>query len=363
MSTNTNRAWMIIGLIVLGAAGVAGWTTYYLEKQEHDANTAQLAAEIQNHQRHIDALTGKSDRSLEMVSTAENSTNMGQQSESDRGQQKEGETLQEGLVLTESEQARLIVERDTLSENLEMIRNEQGQLKQELEKIETEREQLRSDLQETRSVLDQVTEELGQKVKAREQALSESSNRAESINAQLLAASGQIDNLQKERQEIQVRFIELQQKLESDLQSKDVEIEQLKGNMTVIRLAADILFDPGSAALRDSGRNALALIAAALNEIPDRQNSLEGHTDSVPISERLQEIYATNWELSTARAARAARYLQSRGIAPERMRAVGYGPYQPVAENADPEMRALNRRLEIMLLPAGLEIRDYEASN
>lgn len=327
---------------------------YYLEKQEHEANKAQLAQKRTEEKKSVSATLSKGGSEEGSGETAE----------------KERNTLQERLALAEAEQARLIKEREVLSKNLGLIKTEHGQLSAELENMQSAREQLRSDLEGTQAELDRVSAELGKKIQAREQALSASTSRAESMNAELLEASGKIGSLEtevqalgQERDEIRVRFAELRLKLESDLESRNVEIEQLKGNMTVIRLASDILFDPGSAALKDVGRDALALIADALNAFPDRQISLEGHTDSVPISERLQPVYATNWELSTARAARAVRYLQSRGVTPERIRVVGYGQYRPVADNDDPALRALNRRLEIMLLPVSQEIRDHKLSS
>ncbi|GAG44247.1 unnamed protein product, partial [marine sediment metagenome] len=61
--------------------------------------------------------------------------------------------------------------------------------------------------------------------------------------------------------------------------------------------------------------------------------------------------YASNWELSIARAASAVRYLQLQGVDAARLRAVGYGEFRPVADNDDPQTRERNRRLEIRLLP------------
>ena len=383
MSANNNMVWMVSGLVVLGAVGAGGWSMYYLEKQEHEARTAELAAEIRNNQRHIDSLTAKSDRLMAQAAeveqrleetgsvaagsaegTQDSAINQLQVAQVDAEQLlAERDMLRERLAVAEAEQARLAEEREMLSQNLEMIKNEHGQLGTELERMQATREQLRMDLEGTRTALDQVTAELGEKIQARERALSESTDRVKNMDAQLLEASGKISNLEQEREQIRTRFAELQQKLESDLESREVEIEQLKGDLTVIRLASDILFDPGSAELKGGGRNALTLIAAALNEFPDRHVSLEGHTDSVPISKKLQDRYATNWELSTARAARAVRYLLSHGVEPERIRAVGYGQYRPVADNDDPELRAHNRRLEIMLLPASQEVRDHSLSS
>lgn len=359
MPANNNMGWMVAGLVGLGAAGAGGWSMYYLERQAHDASVAQLTAEMADQQRGIDSTAGQLDS--KQADQSEQRTEATNAEHEDLV--RERDALRERLTFAETEQVRLIEEREELAKNLELIRTEHDQLSKELESTQTVRAQLRSDLEGAQTALDRITAELGDKIQTRERELTESTNRVEDINFQLLEASGRIDNLEQERAEIQSRFSELRDQLESDLQSKDVEIEQLKGDMTVIRLASDILFDPGSAALKDGGRDALAAIAEALNEFPDRHISLEGHTDSVPISERLQDVYATNWELSTARAARAVRYLQLHGVNPERIRAVGYGQYRPVADNDDPAVRALNRRLEILLLPANQEVREHVLSS
>jgi chemotaxis protein MotB len=165
----------------------------------------------------------------------------------------------------------------------------------------------------------------------------------------LLQAEVQL--LVQERDDVNTRFTDLKTKLESGLPSKNVEIEQHENDRTVIRVTGDILFDAGSAELSDAGREALGHIAAALIGFPAHQVSLEGHTDTVPISGTLRKRYATNWELSIARATSAVRYLQLQGIDAARLRAVGYGEFRPVADNDDPQVRERNRRLEIRLLP------------
>ncbi|MDJ0958647.1 MAG: OmpA family protein [Arenicellales bacterium] len=417
MAGSTSTALTVFGLVGLSAATVGGWSMYYMEKQDHEAETAQLAAEIRNQQRHIDSLVSKSDLLSSKSSELETSVDALKQerdsliedmqsvkTEQDRLETKqnhlssnletatteqerlEGEQkdLSSNLASAVTEQERLASEGEELSQNLESVMTEREGLQSNLQAAQSEhdrlakqltfmlsvRDQLSSDLEATKKDRDRIKADLDQKIQAKENELSELVNRIEGMSTQLTEASGKIGNLEtevntlgKERDEIRARFAELKQELESDLHSKNIEIEQLKGDLTVIRLGSDILFDTGSSHLREEGRNALGHIAAALNDFPDRQVSLEGHTDSVPISERLQDAYATNWELSTARAARAVRYLQKQGVSPERLRAVGYGPYRPVADNDDPAARGLNRRLEIMLLPLNQTVMKQSLSD
>ena len=78
-----------------------------------------------------------------------------------------------------------------------------------------------------------------------------------------------------------------------------------------------------------------------------------GFTDDVPIH---SPRYPTNWELSAARAASIVRLLGNDGVEPSRMAAVGYGEFQPVADNASAEGRAKNRRV-VLVISRNLEVR------
>jgi len=93
-------------------------------------------------------------------------------------------------------------------------------------------------------------------------------------------------------------------------------------------------------------------VGAALKAIQDKAIRVEGHTDNVPIATSLQDRFASNWELSTARATAVVRYLQDKaGIAPDHLIAAGYGEFRPIAPNTTPEGRTQNRRIEIVLVP------------
>jgi chemotaxis protein MotB len=90
-------------------------------------------------------------------------------------------------------------------------------------------------------------------------------------------------------------------------------------------------------------------IVKALQAFSDYQISVEGHTDNIPIGSQRQDVWPTNWELSSVRAVAAVRYLESQGIASERLSASGLSYYRPLASNDTEEGRAQNRRIEIIL--------------
>jgi chemotaxis protein MotB len=205
-------------------------------------------------------------------------------------------------------------------------------------------------------LLDQITEVSGD-VEAREAELADANRDISELNRQLEQNRRQQAMLEARIEEIRERhrqeaqhFAELKQRLEEELNESRVTITQLKNRMTVIDMTSEVLFRSGSARITPTGRKVLDVIAASLNAYPERAISVEGHTDDVPVGENLP--YASNWELSTARALAAVDYLrQENRVAAERLRVVGLGEFHPVASNETPAGRKLNRRIEIRLLP------------
>lgn len=119
-----------------------------------------------------------------------------------------------------------------------------------------------------------------------------------------------------------------------------------------ISLADNLLFDSGSADLKPGSQDVLMLVAAALHGLPN-QIRIEGHTDNIPVN---SPDFATNWELSAARASRVLRFLTEQGgLDAGKLFLAGYADTQPVADNATPEGRALNRRADIVILYPTLE--------
>lgn len=112
-----------------------------------------------------------------------------------------------------------------------------------------------------------------------------------------------------------------------------------------LEISDNILFKPASAALTADGAAVLEELAAAFAELPYTL-SVEGHTDNIPIQ---TDRFPSNWELSSARAAMVTRKLIERGLAADRVRAIGYGDTRPRADNETPQGRARNRRVSFVL--------------
>jgi outer membrane protein OmpA-like peptidoglycan-associated protein len=112
----------------------------------------------------------------------------------------------------------------------------------------------------------------------------------------------------------------------------------------VITLSGAVLFPSGEAALLPAAMASLDNVVTALKSTPDRNITIEGHTDSVG-------THAFNMDLSLRRAQSVRDYLVSRGLPSEIVRAQGVGPDRPIATNSTPDGRANNRRVEIVVSP------------
>lgn len=183
-----------------------------------------------------------------------------------------------------------------------------------------------------------------------------------SLRDQLAAAKSRIEELEKEKELVTQAQQSLEQEMRKALESKDVTISELQGKLTV-NILDRILFDSGEAVLKTEGETVLQKLAAVLAQYPNRQIHVIGHTDNVPIRASARGRFASNWELSTARATAAVRFLQEKaGVNPMRLGAVGYGEFHPLADNATVEGRARNRRIAIVVLPEELSGNDSKST-
>src|SRR5207253_3364522 len=103
--------------------------------------------------------------------------------------------------------------------------------------------------------------------------------------------------------------------------------------------------------IKPGGAAALRKVAAILRTVKDKQILVEGHTDAVDIKGELAKTYATNWELSAARATTVVRFLEDAGVDPSNLGAAGFSKFRPVADNTTESGKSQNRRIEIVLTP------------
>lgn len=112
-----------------------------------------------------------------------------------------------------------------------------------------------------------------------------------------------------------------------------------------IEINASALFAPGEAVLGENALRALSAVGQVL-ATGDFPIKVEGHTDTLPIS---NQLFASNWELSAVRASAVVRLFVQAGVAPQRLSAAGYADQRPVADNRTAEGRSRNRRVAILI--------------
>jgi chemotaxis protein MotB len=133
-----------------------------------------------------------------------------------------------------------------------------------------------------------------------------------------------------------------------NLDDQDINIKIEKG-VIYIDISDKMLFNTGSYTVTDKAKTVLGKVATVLQNQPDIEFMVEGHTDSVPY---YRGELVDNWDLSVKRATSVVRILQTQyHFPPERMTAAGRGEYISVATNATPEGRQANRRTRIVILP------------
>ena len=143
---------------------------------------------------------------------------------------------------------------------------------------------------------------------------------------------------------------ELENALALEIKRDEVALH-LEPDGLVISLREAGFFDSGSATIKAQAEDAFRRVAQVLQEHPYGVR-IEGHTDTVPIH---TAQFASNWELSTARATELVKLLiEQHGISAERLSAAGYAEFHPVASNTTAKGRQLNRRVDIVILTVSL---------
>jgi len=191
------------------------------------------------------------------------------------------------------------------------------------------------------------------------------------LRRQLAALESALEVAEKKDKESQARIAGLGQRLNLALAQRVQELSRYRsdffgrlrailGNRPDIRVVGDrfvfqseVFYDAGQATLKPQGRVELDKLASALLDLEKQIPSdiawvlrVDGHTDVRPIA---SPQFASNWELSAARAISVVKYLMSKGVSPQHLVAAGFGEFQPIDSGGTDEAYARNRRIEMKL--------------
>lgn len=127
---------------------------------------------------------------------------------------------------------------------------------------------------------------------------------------------------------------------------KDISVSKTD-TTTTISMPMDNVFTIGKASMNNLGKEWMATLAETLKEQTFKEIRVEGHTDNIPMK---GGVYPSNWELSSARASDAVKFMISKGIDSKSIAAVGYADTHPLVANDTQANRAKNRRIEITIV-------------
>jgi chemotaxis protein MotB len=245
------------------------------------------------------------------------------------------------------------------TQQIQALEATRTQLQGEREQLQGERKQLQGELESSRARTQQAqaaSEDLGRQL-------------AE-LNAQIARLSSALEVSEASLKDKTLEVADLGQRLNAALVDKVEELatyrseffgklrEALKNNPDVriegdrFLLPSEVLFPSASAELDDNGQHEIAKVAHTLKEIMAKIPAdmewvlrVDGHTDRRPI----HVAFASNWELSSARATSIVKDLIAEGIPPEHLVAAGFAQYHPVDPGDTPEAFRRNRRIELKL--------------
>jgi chemotaxis protein MotB len=206
---------------------------------------------------------------------------------------------------------------------------------------------LTAELEAQRAAKEALEEQAAQ-AEARVQELQGRVTELAALNASLAQSTEKLEKAKAELEKKSSQYEALAKGLKDEIRSGKIELSELRGR-TVVKLKDKILFSSGSAKVNPEGVAALGKVAQALKDVQGKIVRVEGHTDNVPTDAK--GPFPSNWELSTTRALEVVKLLQENGIPGERLSAVGYGEYHPIASNKSAGGKSLNRRIEIVLSP------------
>ncbi len=286
-------------------------------------------------------IVSKKDYVLKEDEARECSENLAGQVEENKALRDELSTCQGDLDERTASLANVSDERDLLQNNLtveqavnEELKSQNERLSDILQKKDISQSAVIKETMEISKQLQNTNAELREKLAVREAELKRLKSDKEA-----------------ELDKLKATYDELVGSLKGEIEAGEIQIRRMKDRLSV-NLESKVLFDSGKANLKGSGIEVLRRVGAQLAKIEGKRIQIEGHTDNDPIGGKLKEKFPTNWELSASRALAVVHFLQSEvSIDAQRLSGAAYGEFQPAALNDTAEGKAVNRRIEIVLLP------------
>jgi chemotaxis protein MotB len=252
------------------------------------------------------------------------------------------------VVLSPKKYKALVAERDSLATRTGVLEDTVAKLRADTMRLHHQI----AELQNANNTLNGNYNALNDKYSALNNNLTTTTGKVSQLSADLKKREQRLkeveDALHKRDEATNALKNKLQQAL-LGFQNSGLTVE-IKDGKVYVSLADKLLFPSGSIIINENGKLALQQLAAVLNKEPEINIAVEGHTDDKKVL-NLGQI-KDNWDLSVLRSTSVCRYLtEVEKIDPHRLTATGKSQYQPVDPSDNPDARAKNRRIEIVLTP------------
>ncbi|MBI5239463.1 MAG: OmpA family protein [Elusimicrobia bacterium] len=228
--------------------------------------------------------------------------------------------------------AAVVKEKDDLARALDTAKKDKTAAQRERANMRAARDKLANELSFLRPELEALKAQAAAAKAEKEKALSERSVRLAKAHEDLGVLA---DTVLKE------------------LQSEKAKLEQ-EGERVELTLQESLLFKPQQAKPTDEGLALLDRVGRSLQSLTPRAVRVEGHSDNSAIKWELFGSFTSHWDLALARATAVARYLHEHsGLDPRKLTASSFGEFRPIKGNDTPEGREANRRVVLVVEPAG----------
>jgi len=210
-----------------------------------------------------------------------------------------------------------------------------------------------------RGALSQIDELIGE-LEQTGQDVSRLQAERDGVSRSLALAEKELAELERKRAQERARmatFRKMLEQFQAMIDSGQIEVVIDRGRM-IVKMPSGILFDSGSTTIKKEGKEVLTEVTTVLAGLENRTFQVEGHTDDQPIR---TSRFPSNWELSVLRATEVVKFMVDAGMPAERIMPSGHAEFVPVGPNDTQDGRALNRRIEIILLPNIDELPDLSA--
>jgi chemotaxis protein MotB len=225
-------------------------------------------------------------------------------------------------------------EKELLEENRKLNERMSDEIKKLREQLAREQKESRDKLEALKAGYDKKSDELLARINEQNDLIASLKKLSETQKAELNRLTQQANEIEKQ--------------LESEIKNGQIRLKRMQDRI-IVNLDDKICFDSGSAKLKPEIKKALDKLNTILINYPENRVYIEGNTDNVPIR---TASFKNNWQLSSARALSVLEYLlENVKLNPSRVSAVGNGEFNPQLPNDSAENRALNRRVDIVIIP------------